>query len=257
MNVTANTLEGNALDGIRVDGASNHIISNNIIDQNTQNGIHFLNIVNNVTLIGNRITGGVIGILLSASGNQLSLSNNIVSGTSGDGVNVSGTDTTLVNNMINSVGGDGLDITSNSLRTTLRGNKLSSIVNNGVLTSNEKQSITVTTTDATQTTIASIVIQPATVANIRIVVVANSPSFGQIDDGCAMYLLDGLFRRSGLTTKIGERKVPIQSLITPVLWDVAVTAGGSQILIKVTGEAARTIYWKAFYEISEVPTTPP
>lgn len=108
----------------------------------------------------------------------------------------------------------------------------------------------VTTTDATQTTVATLSPTDNAVVMVRAVVAARQ-SGGSNGAG---YELIGTFRRAGATTtQIGVTNTLIaQEDAGAASWDVAFTISGADIRVGATGVAATTINWKANASYTEV-----
>lgn len=107
---------------------------------------------------------------------------------------------------------------------------------------------TVQTTDATVTTIATY----ATLANeraikIRASVWAREPA----TDDSASYVLEALFNRDGAGVVTSKDEVFLSIFEDQAAWNVTLVVSSQNILVRVQGEAAKTIEWRCQLEVSE------
>ncbi len=110
-------------------------------------------------------------------------------------------------------------------------------------------SATVSTTNATITTIATIPIPSSTTVLIDANVVARrgGGSAGTAEDGAAYIIAAAYKNIATVATEIGESK--IFTAEDQAGWDVTVTPSGSNALIQVTGAANKNIDWFVSYKL--------
>lgn len=107
---------------------------------------------------------------------------------------------------------------------------------------------TVSTVDATVTTIATIAIPVSTTLMIDVRVVARRTGglAGSTEDGGAYIVAAAYKNVAGVATEIGEGS--LFSAEDQAGWAVTVTPSGSNALIQVTGAADNNISWKVSYK---------
>lgn len=108
--------------------------------------------------------------------------------------------------------------------------------------------LAVQTTTATLTTIASY----ASLANeraisLRVTVWAREAA----TDDSAKYVIEALFNRDGVGTVTEIDTAFLYTYEDQAAWDVVLAPSGGNILIRVQGEAAKTIEWRCQVEVSE------
>ncbi len=105
---------------------------------------------------------------------------------------------------------------------------------------------TVTTTNNSSTTISTLSTATDTVYLVETHIVARRTDASN-EGGC--FVIKSFFRNdSGTVTKIGEDKISASD--SP--WDADASISGTNILISVTGEAAKTVNWRASSRITQV-----
>lgn len=106
---------------------------------------------------------------------------------------------------------------------------------------------TITTTDATVTTVAVVPIPSSTTLLLNANVIARRTGgvSGSLDDG-AGYIIAACYKNlAGVATEIGEGSY--FSAEDQAGWACTITPSGSDALLQVTGAANNNISWKAFY----------
>ena len=111
---------------------------------------------------------------------------------------------------------------------------------------------TISTTNATITTIATIVIPPETTMLIqaRIVARRTGGSSGTAEDGAAYVICAAYKNVAGVATEIGESS--LFSAEDQVGWAATVTPSGANALIQVTGAANNNVDWSCLYQTTAV-----
>lgn len=111
---------------------------------------------------------------------------------------------------------------------------------------------TVSTTDATATTIATITIPPETTMLIDVKVVARRTggSSGTDEDGAAYIVAAAYKNVAGTATEIGE--TAIFAAEDQVGWGCAFSGSGANALLKVTGAANNNVDWSAIYRTVQI-----
>ena len=110
-----------------------------------------------------------------------------------------------------------------------------------------KKKSTVTTTNATQTTVATIATSTDTTYLIDIDVVGRNTA---ANESYAM-VIRALFRNNGGTlVLIGDDYLEVKD--NSLHWDATATTSGTNILVRVTGEASTNINWKCSYSLVTV-----
>ena len=109
-----------------------------------------------------------------------------------------------------------------------------------------KSENTVTTTDATVTTIATIPMQANGVAYIDATVVAKN---GTTETNVYRFDIHA-DDAAGTATVVNATKAYENE--EQANWDVTVTASGANVLIQVQGEAAKTVNWKSFHRVEDL-----
>jgi len=105
----------------------------------------------------------------------------------------------------------------------------------------------VTTTNATATTLLTLATSSDTVYLVEISVASRRTDSGTEGAG---FILRGFFRNDGGTlTKIGEDKVYARD---DQNWDATVAISGTDIITQVTGEAGKTINWNGNCKVTSV-----
>lgn len=110
----------------------------------------------------------------------------------------------------------------------------------------------VSTTDGTQTTIATIAVPSSTTLMLyaRVVARRTGGASGAAEDGAA-YILSGAYKNvAGTATEIGEAS--IFSAEDQASWTCTINVSGANALIQVTGAASNNIDWKVTYNIYTV-----
>lgn len=112
-----------------------------------------------------------------------------------------------------------------------------------------QQFATVNTTDATQTTVATIACANNVTTAIEAVVIGRRTGGGSGSaEDAAFYRIDGVFKASGGTaTEIGESKTAIGE--SQAGWDVDMAASSGNALIRVTGAASNNVTWDCYYTV--------
>jgi len=106
---------------------------------------------------------------------------------------------------------------------------------------------TITTSDATLTTIAVIGTTSNTSYLIKVKIVARRTDTGTESAG---YILNGVYRNNGGTlTLVGQDKTSIEDTQQ---WDVDLNTSGINMTIEVMGQGGKTINWKASYTVISV-----
>jgi hypothetical protein len=106
---------------------------------------------------------------------------------------------------------------------------------------------TVTTTDATATTISTISTNSDTTYMIEVTVAARRTDAGSESGG---YLLRVLYRNNADTlTKVAQDKLNLEDVSA---WDIEANAIGTDVKINVTGQAGKTIEWKCTYRATDI-----
>ncbi len=282
--VRDNTIVDGAI-GIELDNSDKSVVKGNTVRDVTGDGIDATfdgegpcinnNVIDNPGAIGIDLDGGTTGIDFEVSENR------IISAT-GDSIQLSSCDRGRVhNNKCEDGGGDGIEFT-NVDSTSFKGNHLMGITGTEILeagTSNtnyvhgnflfggvivrvgaattvtenftRELENSVTTTDATLTTIATIAIPDDTVVLIEVEVVARRTDAA----GRAVYIRRAvIFREAagGATIQNTVDTTFTRESSGNAPWNATIAVSGNNALIQVTGQAGKTVNWKALNRMRKV-----
>lgn len=173
--------------------------------------------------------------------------------------NIVGTDT--INTLTNkNITGTTNTVDANNLRNgstwiiplsgaaPINGQKLTYDGTNAVWVSDNDAIATVTTTDATVTTLDTIATSSNVSYFIKTKIIARSSDPGSQSNG---YQLIGIFNNSaGTVTQVSTTdRLEFENNST---WNAVFTISGTNVVINVTGEASKTIQWKSSTETISV-----
>lgn len=108
---------------------------------------------------------------------------------------------------------------------------------------------TVTTTDGTVTTIATIPITDDTIVEVRVIVVGRRTDAA---DRGGFIRLATVFREAAGGATLEGTVTTARTRTSDAAWDVTVTVSGNNLLVRVQGAAAKTVNWKSHVTMLEV-----